>query len=211
MFFLLFIILAGDVRFELTLRARTLRDAKCRPGSTPGLISHNKRVGGTNRSSHTGAFLISRRQHPSCLKCTSAGFAFGRTGLHLLRPLPVANMGGGFYCFTAGSEALVNVCTDYHRTLPLRGDTTVIPKYLTSTLPDFNTAIDSWVRAQRICRLLPSAMGFTVFSLTIIMTILWSSRFGEFRVAAQFLLLAAKACRLYLSANILCEIYSLRG
>lgn len=168
MFFLLFIIWAGDVRFELTLRARTLRDAKCRPGSTPGLISHDKRVGGTNRSSHTGAFLISRRQPPSCLKCTSAGFAFGRTGLHLLRPLPVANMGGEFLLLFCRFEALINVCTDLHRTLPLRGDTTVIPKYLTSTLPDFNAAIDSWVRAQHICRLLPSAMGFNDFSLSII-------------------------------------------
>jgi hypothetical protein len=50
-------------------------------------------------------------------------------------------------------------------------------------------------------------MGFNVFSLTI----LWLSRFGEFRVAAQFPLLTAKVDKLYLSANIFYEICSLKG
>ena len=41
MFITCLLFLAGDVRFELALRARTLRSAKCCPGSTPGLISHD--------------------------------------------------------------------------------------------------------------------------------------------------------------------------
>lgn len=41
---------------------------------------------------YNGAFLISRRQHPSCLSAHQQAFALDRTGLHLLHPKPAANM-----------------------------------------------------------------------------------------------------------------------